>query len=218
MIHSYDKLVSKEPDFKNYIWNIVKQTKAKSHIYVQVKILATLDKLRAWTIFDDQFLDEMNVVFFEVNTFNTRASDCQLRPDYDIEKLYAPKLFDTTSDLKDIGIEYILCSMTKHQVFVVKTIANHMLKYPEDAGIVMNTLYEECIDNIGITSIRELEAHLKEAKDHKLIAETRNHDSQKVYSIQSDHKIQGRPAAGKSGGWSTAILEKIVEFQFPVSN
>ena len=179
VIHSFDKLVQRVPDFKNYLLNLVKHTRDANSESTQVRFIASIDHLKSSCMFTDEFLDELNAIFFQVSTYE----------EYDIEKLYAPNLFAASSDLQEIGVEYILKSMTKDQIFVIKAIAKYMLGYPEEPGISISSLYNECCDEINLTATRQLKQYLSEAKDHKLVLERRSEDDQVYLYINHSRSI-----------------------------
>ena len=111
---------------------------------------------------NEKFLNEINGIFYQVDTYS----------EYDIEKEYSPKLFRTSSVLQEIGVKYILKSMTENQKFILKEIAKYQLENPNELGITYSSLFNE-VEEIGIASPSQLHAYLKEAKDHKLVKEVK---------------------------------------------
>ncbi|CAI2367279.1 unnamed protein product [Moneuplotes crassus] len=172
VIHCFDHLVNKDPCFQTFIHNlfiIINEDKTLPRI----RLIAGMDCLKIGLGFHEKFLNDIMAIFFQIDTFE----------EYDIEKLYAPHLFSTRSDLEEIGVEYILKSLTKDQIYVIQAVAKYQLENQNDIGISFRDLYTDCEEEIGITNQRQLNSYLAEAKDHKLIVEKKDSDDTNYLSI-----------------------------------
>ena len=66
-------------------------------------------------LWSEQMLDRFNFIALEVNTYE----------DYDIELEYQSPLFSFKNDNQEVGLTFVLKSMTQVQRNIIKVIAQH---------------------------------------------------------------------------------------------
>ena len=116
----------------------------------------------------------MNAIFFNINTYE----------EYDIEKLFAPKLFSDSAELHEVGVEYVLKSMTKDQIYVIKCIAKHIINNPGNKTIDYETLLDEWRSEINISWKYQLkQSYLLEAFEHKLVIEKKDENGRRCLTM-----------------------------------
>lgn len=89
-------------------------------------------------LWSEQMLDRFNFIALEVNTYE----------DYDIELEYQSPLFSFKNDNQEVGLTFVLKSMTQVQRNIIKVIAQHQLDNPQEKGISMKDLMAKCIENM----------------------------------------------------------------------
>ena len=113
-------------DYLSEIVNIKDEDSTK------IKLIASLDKIQSTQLFDEKLIEDMNCVYFRIDTYEEYAK----------EKEFDTPLFNFTSDIQAIGISYIMNSMTEVQRKVIQLIASYKLTNPKEQGISFEGLYE----------------------------------------------------------------------------
>lgn len=103
-----------------------------------VNIIVTVDHIKSGMLWSEQMLDRFNFIALEVNTYE----------DYDIELEYQSPLFSFKNDNQEVGLTFVLKSMTSVQRNIIKVIAQHQLDNPQEKGISMRDLMAKCIENM----------------------------------------------------------------------
>ena len=86
--------------------------------------------------------------------------------------MYQPPLFSAKNDNQELGIAFILKSMTAKQREVIKLIAKHQLANPEEKkGIRFKQLLNETTEAMIANNNKALKEYLAEARDHKVVQE-----------------------------------------------
>ena len=124
-----------------------------------IKIVIAVDHIKAGMLWSEQMLDRFNFIALEVNTYE----------DYDIELEYQSPLFSFKNDNQEVGLTFVLKSMTQVQRNIIKVIAQHQLDNPQEKGISMKDLMAKCIENMLAYSQKMIKDYLHEAKDHKIV-------------------------------------------------
>ena len=88
-----------------------------------------------------------------------------------MEVIYGPPLFSAKNNNQELGIQYILRSMTKNQREIIKLIAKYQLDNPEEKGVKIKVLLNLCVENMLCNNQKGLKDYLAEAKDHKVVLE-----------------------------------------------
>jgi len=83
-------------------------------------------------------LDRFGFIGVELNTYE----------DFDFEFEYQSPLFSFKNDNQEVGLTFVLKSMTKNQREIIRQIANHQLQNPQDKGISLKDLLELCVENM----------------------------------------------------------------------
>jgi hypothetical protein len=81
----------------------------------KVKLIFSVDHVKSGILFSDCLLDQLNLVCLQVDTFF----------EYQAEMDYMPPLFSAKNENQEIGLSFILKSMTQQQQAIVKLIAQH---------------------------------------------------------------------------------------------
>ena len=110
---------------------------------------------------------------------------------------YSPSLFSAKNENQEIGLSFILKSMTAGQQQIVKSIAQYQLENSDKKGILVSELYNICVENMLASSHKNLKDYLHEAKDHKIVIEKVTDCGQPILSMP----------------YSVHVLEKIVNDQ-----
>ena len=126
-----------------------------------LKFIITVDNIKSGVLFTDQSLDSYNFVCLQMDTF----------ADYDKEVEHLPPTYSAKNDNQEIGVGFILKSMTENQRKIIKCIAAHQLEQPSEKGIKIRDLLSVCIDKMLATSQKGLKEYLNEARDHKIVQE-----------------------------------------------
>lgn len=78
-----------------------------------LSLIVTVDNIKSGMMWSEQMLDRFNFMSIEVNTFE----------DYDCELEYQSPLFSFKNDNQEVGLTFVLKSMTKNQRDIIKLIA-----------------------------------------------------------------------------------------------
>lgn len=76
-------------------------------------LIVSIDNIKAGMMWSEQMLDRFNFMAVEVNTFE----------DYDTELEYQSPLFSFKNDNQEVGLTFVLKSMTQNQRNIIKLIA-----------------------------------------------------------------------------------------------
>lgn len=95
---------------------------------------------------------------------------------YDKELMFQGDLFSQKNNNLELGIEFILKSMTDKQREIIKLIATNQINNPEEKGVKQKKLMSLCVEAMICTSGKEIRDRLAEAIDHKLVAERTEED------------------------------------------
>jgi hypothetical protein len=128
VIPSFDTLLLRCPDITSFLTSLLQ---------FQPRLLVSIDRLHSPIMLEEGFLNSFKGVFMEVNTFNADG----IGTDYDVEKEYSGRLFEGTGEVGEIGVDYVLASMTKNQVEVVRVVAEFVLETGKQVGV--KELYDE---------------------------------------------------------------------------
>lgn len=153
----------------------------------KVKLIVSLDHIKSGILFSETLLDKFNFVCLQVDTF----------AEYSAEMDYSPSLFSAKNENQEIGLSFILKSMTQQQQQIVRLIAQYQLENQEQKGILVNDLFNMCTENMLCHSHKGLKDYLHEAKDHKIVIE----------------KVTETGAPLLSMPYTVHVLEKIVNDQ-----
>ena len=93
---------------------------------------------------------------------------------------YCPSLFSAKNENQEIGLAFILKSMTEQQQKIVRLIAKKQLESAESRGIEWKAFAEECIEQMFGISAKSIKDSLHEAQDHKIVMETTNSQGKTV--------------------------------------
>ena len=126
-----------------------------------VRLIVSVDNIKAGMLWSEQLLDKYNFMSLKVDTLQ----------DYDTELEYQSPLFSFKNDNEEVGLAFVLKSMTQNQRGVIRQIAQHQLDNPQDKGISMRELLSKCVENMLATSQKQIKDLLHEARDHKVVHE-----------------------------------------------
>lgn len=135
-----------------------------------IRLIVSVDNIKAGMLWSEQIVDKLNFMCVEVNTFE----------DYDIELEYQSPLFSFKNDNQEVGLTFVLKSLTSNQRSIVKLIAQHMLDNPQEKGIAMRELMNKCVENMLATSQKQVKDYLHEAKDHKVVNERTDENGHQI--------------------------------------
>ena len=105
VIHSMDAGLLKNEEFQNQLSQIATTD--------SIKIIIAVDHIKSGMLWSEQMLDRFNLIALEVNTYE----------DYDIELEYQSPLFSFKNDNQEVGLTFVLKSMTSVQRNIIKVIA-----------------------------------------------------------------------------------------------
>lgn len=107
IIHSMDAGALKNDEWQGYLSELA-EVKG-------LKFVVTVDHIKAGHMWSEQMLDRYNFMNVEANTFE----------DYDIELEYQSPLYSFKNDNQEVGLAFVLKSMTQNQQGIIKLIAHH---------------------------------------------------------------------------------------------
>ena len=125
-----DAGILKNPEYQAYISELAE---IKS-----IQFIISVDNIKAGTLWSEQMLDRFGFIGVELNTYE----------DFDFEFEYQSPLFSFKNDNQEVGLTFVLKSMTKNQREIIRQIANHQLQNPQDKGISLKDLLELCVENM----------------------------------------------------------------------
>ena len=124
-----------------------------------IRFVISVDNIKAGVLFTDQLIDQFGFVCVQMDTFS----------DYTVEREQQPDLFSAKNDNQELGLAFILKSMTENQRKIIKEVAKYQLKNPGNKGIGQKELLHLCIDQMLCHSNHQLTGYLHEAFDHKIV-------------------------------------------------
>ena len=124
-----------------------------------LKFVISLDNSKAGVLFTDQLVDQFGFVSMQIDTFE----------EYENEMMWQPDLFSAKNDNQELGLAFILKSMTDNQKKIIREIAQFQLKNPGTKGIGFRALLQLCIEQMLAHSNHQLTGYLHEAFDHKVV-------------------------------------------------
>ena len=102
-------------------------------------------------------------------------------------------MFSFKNDNQEVGLQFVLKSLTKNQREIIKLIAQHMLDNPQDKGIAIRDLVAKCVESMLAYSQKQIKDYLHEAKDHKVVHERTDEQGHQIiymtYATQIIEKI-----------------------------
>jgi len=108
----------------------------------KVKIVFSLDHIKAGLLFSGQILDQLNVVCVKMDTFR----------EFEHEMQCMPALFTAKNAGEEIGWEFVLKSMTASQQKIVHLIAEHQ----GEEGVLLEDLFSKCVERMLAHSQKNL--------------------------------------------------------------
>ncbi|TNV78862.1 hypothetical protein FGO68_gene498 [Halteria grandinella] len=162
LIHSLDIGALKNDEFQQQIAEIAE--------IPYVSLIVSVDHIKAGMMWSEQMIDRFNFMALQVNTF----------ADYDVEQEYQSPLFSFKNDNQEVGLSFVLKSMTQTQRNILKLIAKYQLDNPQDKGIQMKELMNLCVENMLAFSQKAIKDYLHEAKDHKVIHERTDENGHQI--------------------------------------
>lgn len=105
VVHSLDAGALKNEEWQHYLSEIAELK--------NVVFIASVDHIKAGMLWSEQMLDRFNFMAMEVNTF----------ADYDCELEYQSPLFSVKNDNQEVGLGFVLKSMTENQRQIIRLIA-----------------------------------------------------------------------------------------------
>jgi hypothetical protein len=129
-----------------------------------------VDHIKAGMLWSEQMLDRFGFIGVEVNTYE----------DFEYELEYQSPLFSFKNDNQEVGLTFVLKSMTRNQREIIKLIAQHQLNHPQDKGISLKDLLELCVEHMLAFSQKQIKDYLHEAKDHKVILERTDENGHQI--------------------------------------
>lgn len=103
-----------------------------------MSLIVSVDHIKAGMMWSEQMIDRFNFMALQVNTF----------ADYDVEQEYQSPLFSFKNDNQEVGLSFVLKSMTQTQRNILKLIAKYQLDNPQEKGIQMKELMNLCVENM----------------------------------------------------------------------
>ena len=116
---------------------------------------------------------------------------------YDNEYMNTSDLFAVKNDNQEVGLTFVLRSMTTVQKKIIGLIAKHQLEIPEEKGIKQKDLGELCIEEMVASNAREMKQHLNEAKDHKIVIEKQDDKGYNMYYMPYPSNVLEKVIQGK---------------------
>eukprot|EP00347_Sterkiella_histriomuscorum_P014737 403359737 len=175
VIHSMDAGPLKNPEWQKYLSELANVR--------GISMIVTVDHFKSGIMWSDMLLDRFNFYSFQLDTFE----------DYDTELEYQAPLFSTKNDNQEVGLWFVLQSMTSAQKQVIKTIAKYQLDNPNEPGVTMKALMAVCVENMVAYSQKMIKDYLNEAMDHKVVLEKHDNDGHSFlymnYPIQTLEKM-----------------------------
>ena len=88
----------------------------------------SIDHIKSTSVlWSDHALDQCNMVCIPMHSFAVHTEELE----------HMPSLFSVKNDNEEIGLSFVLRSMTKNQIEIIKLIANYQLENPQEKGIQM---------------------------------------------------------------------------------
>mmetsp|Transcript_5738 Transcript_5738/g.5214 ORF Transcript_5738/g.5214 Transcript_5738/m.5214 type:complete len:129 (-) Transcript_5738:146-532(-) len=120
---------------KNEDWLVYLSELASTQI---IKFIISVDNIKSGIFWNEQVLDKFNFFNVQLDTYL----------DYDLEGDFMPPLFSAKNDNQEVGLSFILKSMTEHQQKVIKLIAEHQLQNINEKGIKPKELLNKCVESM----------------------------------------------------------------------
>jgi len=163
VIHSMDTAGLKHEDYQHMLAEIASLS--------GVRLIVSVDNIKAGMLWSEQLIDKFNFMCLQVDTLQ----------DYDTELEYQSPLFSFKNDNEEVGLAFVLKSMTQNQRGIIKVIAQHQLDNPQDKGIAMRDLMSKCVENMLAYSQKQIKDSLHEARDHKVVHERTDENGHQIF-------------------------------------
>eukprot|EP00347_Sterkiella_histriomuscorum_P017627 403348615 len=150
VIHSMDIGQLKNKDWQLFISELVASE--------NIMLITSVDHIKSNMLWSDKILDNYNFYSIQIDTFE----------DYDVELDYQPPLFSYKNDNEELGLQFVLKSMTKTQIQIIQIIAQYQLEN-DLRGISMKILVSYCVESMIAYSTKTIKDMLSEAFDHKVL-------------------------------------------------
>jgi origin recognition complex subunit 2 len=125
-----DAGILKNPEYQSYLSEL-------SEIKY-ITLIISVDHIKAGMLWSEQMLDRFGFIGVEINTYE----------DFEYELEYQSPLFSFKNDNQEVGLAFVLKSMTRNQREIIKLIAQHQLNHPQDKGISLKDLLELCVEHM----------------------------------------------------------------------
>lgn len=125
-----DAGILKNPEYQSYLSEL-------SEIKY-ITLIISVDHIKAGMLWSEQMLDRFGFIGVEINTYE----------DFEYELEYQSPLFSFKNDNQEVGLTFVLKSMTRNQREIIKLIAQHQLNHPQDKGISLKDLLELCVEHM----------------------------------------------------------------------
>jgi len=125
-----DTGILKNPEYQSYLSEL-------SEIKF-ITLIISVDHIKAGMLWSEQMLDRFGFIGVEINTYE----------DFEYELEYQSPLFSFKNDNQEVGLAFVLKSMTRNQREIIKLIAQHQLNHPQDKGISLKDLLELCVEHM----------------------------------------------------------------------
>ena len=102
----------------------------------ELQFIFSVDHVGANRVWNSGHADKLRLYGLQIDTFE----------EISLEISYMPPLFLLKNDNPEIGISFILKSMTENQREVIKKIATAQLENPEEKGIRIKELLSLCVE------------------------------------------------------------------------
>ena len=145
----------------------------------KIGLIITLDTLKPGAFWDDSVLDRYNFVYYQIDTYE----------EFHLEKSLIAPLFSMKNEREELGLSYILKSLTSSQIHVMKMMAKFQLDNPNEIGMKEKELFEDCIDNQVVFDIKSLKDLLKEMRDHKILYEKEDKEGNSFLYLKLKNNI-----------------------------
>ncbi len=85
-----------------------------------VRLIASVDNIKAGMLWSEQLIDKFNFMSLKVDTLQ----------DYDTELEYQSPLFSFKNDNEEVGLAFVMKSMTTNAQAIIRLIAQYQLDNP----------------------------------------------------------------------------------------